>query len=103
MILSKLELVFYTYIILMNLIALLLMYIDKNKAKKKRWRISENLLISIGMFGGSFGILVGMIFYRHKISKSKFKYGVPVIYLIQRMLIILITHTIGPKILEIIS
>lgn len=53
---------FIYYILIINFISFLIMYIDKRKAIKKKWRISENTLIFISIIGGSIGMLIGMNF-----------------------------------------
>ena len=50
----------------LSLIALFLYAADKRKAKKKRWRIPEKVLLGIGFLGGSVGALLGMNLFRHK-------------------------------------
>ena len=50
----------------LSLIALLLYASDKRKAKKKRWRIPEKVLLGIGFLWGSVGALLGMNLFRHK-------------------------------------
>ncbi len=40
--------------------------IDKLKAKKNWWRISEAFLLGIGFCGGAVGALAGMHLFRHK-------------------------------------
>ena len=55
--------VFYA---LMSIVAFFLYGIDKRKAKKKRWRTPESVLLGVGLFGGAGGALVGMHFFRHK-------------------------------------
>ena len=55
--------VFYA---LMSIVAFFLYGIDKRKAKKKRWRTPESVLLGVGRFGGAVGALVGMHFFRHK-------------------------------------
>ncbi len=50
----------------LNLLAFLLYGLDKGKAKRKKWRISEALLLSAGFFGGSLGALLGMKLWHHK-------------------------------------
>lgn len=65
------------YLALMNLLTFLLYGIDKAKAKKNRWRISEAVLLSAAFFGGSFGALLGMHLFRHKTNHRKFKILVP--------------------------
>lgn len=53
------------------------MHEDKKKAKKHQWRISESKLMFISLIFGSLGILLGMIFFRHKTKHAKFVMGVP--------------------------
>jgi len=71
-----------TYLII-NIIAFLFMALDKYFAVRQKWRISEMTLVLISVFGGSIGSLIGMIVWRHKINKPKFRFGIPVIILIQ--------------------
>lgn len=53
------------------------MLIDKKKAIKKKWRISEQTLLSVSFIGGSLGAYLAMILFRHKTKHFKFKYGLP--------------------------
>ena len=39
---------------------------DKRKAKKRRFRTPESVLLSLGFFGGAAGALIGMNLFRHK-------------------------------------
>ena len=71
------------YLILVNAIAFLLMLIDKQKAKKKKWRIPEATLIGSAAIGGSIGALAGMYTFRHKTKHPKFTIGIPVILVLQ--------------------
>ena len=50
----------------MSLIALFLYATDKRRAKRKKWRIAESALLSVGFFGGAVGALVAMQLFRHK-------------------------------------
>ena len=61
------------YLISINLIGFILMFIDKRKAILKKWRIKENTLLLISLIGGCFGILLGMNIFKHKTKKAKFK------------------------------
>ena len=65
-----------------NLVAFAIYGIDKSKAKKNKWRISEAKLIGIALVGGSIGALAGMKVFRHKTKHTKFTVGVPVILLL---------------------
>ena len=57
------------YIVVINLIGLLVMYVDKKKAKYGKWRISEKTLLIIAMLGGVIGTIAGMYWFRHKTQK----------------------------------
>ena len=72
-----------SYLLLINIIALALMYIDKQKAKKNKWRIKESTLMLSAILGGSIGALIGMNTFRHKTKHPKFKYGIPIILILQ--------------------
>ena len=73
----------YFYLLLMNAIGLLLMLIDKLKAIKNKWRISEATLLAVAIAGGSIGSIAGMHFFRHKTRNLKFSIGLPAILTIQ--------------------
>lgn len=68
---------------ILNIISFVLMALDKFYAVKRKWRISEMSLMLISLFGGSIGTMIGMVVCKHKTSKSKFRYGVPIIILLQ--------------------
>lgn len=74
---------FLAYLLIVNAIAFLLMLIDKQKAKKKKWRIPEATLMSFAAIGGSIGALMGMYTFRHKTLHKKFTLGIPAILLLQ--------------------
>jgi uncharacterized membrane protein YsdA (DUF1294 family) len=74
---------FVIYLCIINALAFLLMHIDKQKAKKNRWRIPEATLIGMCAIGGSVGGLLGMYLLRHKTKHIKFYLGIPVILVLQ--------------------
>jgi len=78
------------YLIVINLITLLAMYIDKRKAKKAKRRIPENTLFALVFLGGGMGGIVGMYAFRHKTKKAKFIVGFPAIIILQILLAIAI-------------
>lgn len=65
------------YLITINILSLILMITDKILAIKKKQRISEFHLLTITIFGGSIGTVIGMLLSRHKIRKLKFILLVP--------------------------
>ena len=75
------------YLIVINVIAFLLYGIDKEKARKGRWRISEKELILVAVIGGSVGAFFGMHFFHHKTRHWYFRYGIPAIVILQVILV----------------
>ena len=66
-----------------NALAFIVYGIDKLKARKGRWRISEATLLLLAIVGGSVGAWLGMKVWHHKTMHLKFKYGLPSIILLQ--------------------
>lgn len=91
---NDIELMFVVYLSVINIISFIVIAIDKGKAKKKNYRISENTIIVLSIIGGSVGTLMGMTMFRHKTKKKKFYIGVPIIYLINQIIIIIIFNYI---------
>ena len=75
------------YLLAVNIATFLLYGIDKYKAKKNKWRISEATLLTMAAIGGSFGAWAGMRLWHHKTMHKKFKYGIPVIIIMQIALV----------------
>ena len=71
------------YLLAVNITSFLLYGIDKYKAKKGRWRISEATLLLMAVIGGSIGAWAGMRLWHHKTMHKKFKYGIPIIIILQ--------------------
>ena len=81
------------YLLAVNITSFLLYGIDKYKAKKGRWRISEATLLLMAVIGGSIGTWAGMRLWHHKTMHKKFKYGIPIIIIMQIALVVYL-HTI---------
>ena len=71
------------YLLAINIATFFLYGIDKYKAKKNQWRISEATLLTMAAIGGSIGALAGMRLWHHKTMHKKFKYGIPLIIIMQ--------------------
>ena len=71
------------YLLAVNIVTFLLYGIDKYKAKKGKWRISEATLLLMAVIGGSIGAWAGMRIWHHKTMHKKFKYSIPVIIILQ--------------------
>lgn len=76
------------YFITVNVLGLVLFGIDKWKAKHDKWRISEATLLSLTAIGGSIGAWVGMKVWHHKTMHKKFKYGIPLVIVLQFVLLL---------------
>ena len=73
------------WLAIINLVAFAAYGIDKYKSMHNKWRTPERTLLLLAAIGGSIGAWTGMEVFRHKTKHLKFKYGVPVILLVQLM------------------
>ena len=71
------------YLLAVNIVTFLLYGVDKYKAQKNKWRISEATLRTMAAIGGSIGAWTGMRIWHHKTMHKKFKYGIPLIIILQ--------------------
>ena len=76
------------YLLAINALSFILFGMDKNKAKKGKWRISEATLLMMAVIGGSIGAWTGMRLWHHKTMHKKFKYGIPIIIIMQVSLVV---------------
>ena len=81
------------YLLAVNIATFFLYGIDKYKAKRGLWRISEATLLTMAAIGGSIGACAGMRLWHHKTMHKKFKYGIPLISIMQIALVAYL-HTI---------
>ena len=70
------------YLAVVNLWGFIQMFIDKKKAERNHWRMSEFSLFIPALLGGAFGCLLGMRLFHHKTRKLVFMIGMPLILLI---------------------
>ena len=61
------------YFIAINLVSALAFSVDKRRAVRGEWRISESTLLAIVMLGGSPGAVVAQHILRHKTRKEPFR------------------------------
>lgn len=76
------------YLIFINIMGLLSMYLDKYFSKNNMYRISEKSLFFIAILGGSIGSIIGMYQFRHKTKHKQFTIGLPIILFIQLIILI---------------
>ena len=75
--------IFYWYLAIINALVLAVYGGDKLFAKLDSWRVPEKVLLLLALLGGSIGALLAMQIFRHKTRHLKFRYGVPMILLLQ--------------------
>ena len=71
------------YLVIINVVTFFMYGIDKWKAKRSKWRISEATLLLLAVIGGSIGAWLGMKVWHHKTLHKKLRFGVPTIIIIQ--------------------
>jgi len=61
------------YLVFINILAFVIFWLDKFKARKWKYRISENTLLFFILLWGFFWALLSMIVFHHKTRKSSFQ------------------------------
>jgi uncharacterized membrane protein YsdA (DUF1294 family) len=61
-----------TAIVVLNFAAFAAFGIDKSRAERGEWRISEGTLLRLAFFGGTIGAYTGRYLFRHKTRKQPF-------------------------------
>ena len=79
------------YLVAINVVTFFMYGIDKWKAKRSKWRISEATLLGLAVIGGSIGAWLGMRVWHHKTMHKKFQFGIPLIIVAQVAMIIWLT------------
>ncbi|ASV68760.1 DUF1294 domain-containing protein [Cytobacillus kochii] len=73
---------------IINGIAAIMMKIDKRKAQKGEYRISEQNLWLVALLFGAIGMTWGMRRYRHKTKHFSFKFGLPILSVLQLIFLV---------------
>lgn len=75
------------YFLIINFVLFIIAGYDKYLAIKNKRRIPENTLFLMAFLGGSVGLLLAMLLFRHKTSKPSFIVKFSGIFLIQLMIV----------------
>jgi uncharacterized membrane protein YsdA (DUF1294 family) len=86
----KLSTIIIIYLMIINLATFIVFGIDKRRARKNRWRISEATLFLLALIGGSIGAEAGMYVFHHKTKHPQFVIGIPLIFILQIIVVFLI-------------
>ena len=85
---SEIHKIIIIYLTSINVATFITYGIDKLKAKRSKWRISEATLLGLAVIGGSIGAWLGMRVWHHKTMHKKFQFGIPLIIVVQIALVI---------------
>lgn len=89
------------YLVVINVIAFTSMWIDKKRAIRHRYRISEKTLFTLALVGGALGSILGMRKFHHKTKHWYFKYGMPLILIVQIALLGILWGIFNQDVMEI--
>lgn len=70
---TDLQIVYVVVFAVMSIVGFLSMYVDKTKAKRRKWRTPEWVLFLIAVLFGGVGSTAGMYVFRHKTRHWYFK------------------------------
>lgn len=87
------DLYFLVYMAIISLISIILVILDKSKAKNHRYRIPEAVLFLFAALGGSAVMYLTLCLVRHKTQKNHFVFGIPFIFFLQCVCVyVIFTH-----------
>lgn len=76
----------FAFFLIVNAVTFVVAGYDKYQAVKNKFRIPEKTLFTLAVCGGSVGLLLAMLIFRHKISKTSFIVKFSAIFLLQIVL-----------------
>ena len=85
---------FIVFFVLVNIIAFFLYVIDKRRAEKSKWRISEKVLLFFTLACGGIGALLGMRYAKHKTNRKIFRITVLLGIIIALIPMVHIAHSL---------
>lgn len=87
---------FMLYFVIINIVGFALMGIDKKRAIRGAWRISEASFFLTAVLGGALGCTLGMHRFRHKTRHWYFRYGLPTIFVAELLLFAFFLNALSP-------
>lgn len=89
-VMSQLQIVILSYLLIINLIAFILYGVDKKRAIRNEFRIRERVLLWMARLGGGIGSWIGLKLFHHKTKHTKFRVVVPLWMIIWTAFIVLV-------------
>ena len=77
------------YFLIISAVSVFACMLDKHNAKYGKWRISEKTLFGLSAIGGAFGMYLTMITIRHKTRHKSFMIGLPFMFLVHAVTLLL--------------
>lgn len=80
------------YVIVINLITLVMFYVDKQEHKRHRHAhgIRSHTFLTLAILGGSVGEILGMLLFRHKRHHKEFTILLPIILVAQIVIAVIV-------------
>lgn len=85
----------FAWLAAVNAVAWLLTLLDKSRARRGGWRISEAALFTVAALGGAPLMLVTMRRIRHKTRHRRFMWGLPLIIAAQLALLLYLFYRLS--------
>ncbi|MCT2343053.1 DUF1294 domain-containing protein [Niallia taxi] len=83
------------YWLLINLSGYFVMKIDKDRARRHAYRISEKQLWTVAFLFGALGMTLGMKQFRHKTKHTAFKVGLPMLAIVETVVLLYILNELA--------
>ena len=71
------------WLVIVNIAAVLMTMWDKNRARRREWRVSESTLWVTAALGGAAAMFLTMFVIRHKTRHLSFMIGLPLLSVVQ--------------------
>lgn len=78
----------YFYLAFINIFAVVITVADKKRAERRKWRVSEAMLLFVSAVGGGVSMYVTMRLIHHKTRKLKFMLGIPIIVAFELIIVL---------------
>lgn len=92
---SDLQIKIFVYILGVNILSYLIYKIDKRRAREKKFRIPEKVLLFFSIMGGSVGSLMSMVINKHKLAKKQFYIFVPFLIILHSFLLLYLINILN--------
>ena len=87
--------IFYFILAVVNIVAFILVGVDKKRSVYDQQRVPEVYLFFISIFFASLGVLIGMYYFHHKTKKAYFPIGLSLLMIQQGLLLTFLLQKIA--------